>query len=85
MYSADGGRLEMTGKTLVYVAPSAEATQCKFSKETELWVCENGVTSPLTTARLPLSFEGALFAKFDGRTFNKSTLSHLDDTALGGK
>lgn len=74
MISQDGSTFTLKRNVITYAGPEGSATNCQFTEASKLWVCEDGTTSPLVTARLPLSFQGVLLVEFDGKTFTSSTL-----------
>ncbi|WP_162559571.1 YgdI/YgdR family lipoprotein [Tritonibacter mobilis] len=74
MTSQDGSTFSLRRSVIIYARPSGPATNCEFGESFELWVCEDGTTSTLVTASLPLSFQGVLFVEFDGKTFTNSAL-----------
>ena len=74
MTSHDGSTFALKRNIITYTRPGSPATTCEFTEVSKLWVCDNGTTSTLLTARLPLSFHGIVLVEFDGKTFTNPKL-----------
>jgi len=74
MTSQDGSTFALNRDIITYAGPEGSATNCALKEASKLWVCEDGTTSMLVTARLPLSFQGVLLVEFDGKNFTNSPL-----------
>ena len=74
MTAQDGSTFTLTRNIITYAAAAGPETKCEFTEVFELWICEDGTTSTLTTASLPLSFQGVVLVEFDGKTFTKPML-----------
>ena len=69
LVAEDGGQLSRSGSKVTYSRENTASTSCEYSREVEIWVCEDGTRSNLEAASLPLSFQGVHFAKFDSKYF----------------
>ncbi|MEM7722607.1 MAG: hypothetical protein AAF376_09550 [Pseudomonadota bacterium] len=74
MTSQDGSTFALERNVITYASPEGLATTCEFKEASMLWICEDGTTSTLVTASLPLSGNGVLIVEFDGKTFANPAL-----------
>lgn len=74
MASQDGSTFALKRNIITYARPQGLATKCEFTETSKLWVCEDGTSSTLVTAKLPLSFQRVLLVEFDDKTFTNPML-----------
>jgi hypothetical protein len=67
VFSDDGAAIAFLGDTFAYQKPGQAEVTCRFDKNRNLAVCDNGITSELVVAGLP--FHGVVLVEFDGRQF----------------